>query len=288
MQETPKPSPQAVPAGRATPEHEAYVGAIPENYHGGVGPFLFDPHAQEVSARIAALSPRRVLETACGTGILTRRLREALPGEAELVATDLNEPMLAVARRSVGPDANVKWAQADMTQLRIGSGEFDVMVCQFGLMFVPNKPAAAREALRVLKPGGRLLLATWRSLAENAAIRLAHETVSALFPSESPKFYLTQTGHGDIEEITRLLAGAGFLDVRAEVVQKQSTLKNMREVAVGLIEGFPIVDFIKARDPALVPVAVDTLTKALGKHFGEAPVVAPISALVTVATAPDA
>ncbi|HYH97068.1 class I SAM-dependent methyltransferase [Hyalangium sp.] len=288
MEETIKQSQKVTPAGPAVADHAAYVGAIPENYHSGVGPFLFEPYAQELSARIAAFSPRRVLETACGTGLLTRRLREALPGEALLIATDLNEPMLAVAKRTVGPGANVQWAREDMTRLRSGSGEFDAVVCQFGIMFVPNKPAAAREALRVLKPGGRLLMATWRAVAENEAIRLAHETVSSLFPGELPQFYLTQTGHGDPQEITRLLVSAGFVDVQAEVVQKRSTITSMREVAVGLIEGFPIVDFIKARDPALVPVAVDTLTEALGKHFGQAPAEATISALVTSATAPDA
>jgi ubiquinone/menaquinone biosynthesis C-methylase UbiE len=268
--------------------HAAYIGSIPENYHRGAGPFLFEPYALELSARIAALNPKRVLETACGTGILTRRLREALGTETKLIATDLNEPMLAVAKRTVGPGAHVEWAQADMTQLRFRNGEFDVVACQFGLMFVPDKPAAAREALRVIKPGGRLIMATWRSLAENVAIRLAHETVLSLFPGEQPGFYLTQTGHGDAEKITHLLGSAGFSDIRAEVVQKQGVAPSARELAVGLIEGFPMVDFIKARNPALVPVAIDTLTAALSKHLGEAPVKAPISALVTTATAPGA
>lgn len=268
-------------------DHAAYIGAIPENYHHGAGPFLFEPYARELSSRIAALKPRRVLETACGTGILTRRLREALGEDAQLISTDLNEPMLATAKRTVGPGANVEWAQADMTKLGFRNGEFDVVACQFGLMFVPDKPAAAREALRVLKPGGRLIIATWRSLAENEAIRLAHETVLSLFPGEQPGFYLTQTGHGEADKITHLLANAGFRDIRAEVVQKQGMIQSARELAVGLIEGFPIVDFIKARDPGRVSVAINTLTKALTQRLDEAPK-ASISALVTSATAPGA
>nr|QKW93925.1 class I SAM-dependent methyltransferase [Vitiosangium cumulatum] len=271
-----------------TSNHAAYIGTIPENYHRSAGPFLFEPYAQELAARISAFAPRRVLETACGTGILTRRLHEVLPAGARLIATDLNEPMLAVARQMVGPDANVEWAQQDMTRLRFADGEFDAVVCQFGLMFVPNKPAAAREALRVIRPGGQLLLATWRSLEHNAAIRLAHETVCALFPSEPPRFYLTQTGYGEPSEMTRLLVDAGFVDVRAEPVQKRSVLGNTRELAIGLIEGFPIVDFIKAHDPMLVSVAIGALTKALDKHFGETPVKVTIEALVTSATAPGA
>ncbi|WP_395841965.1 class I SAM-dependent methyltransferase [Archangium violaceum] len=271
-----------------TSNHAAYIGSIPEHYHRGAGPFFFEPYAQELSTRIKAFAPQQVLETACGTGILTRRLREALAAETRLVATDLNEPMLALARQTVGPDANVEWAQQDMTRLRFTDGEFDAVVCQFGLMFVPDKPAAAREARRVLRPGGQLLLATWRSLEHNAAIRLAHETVSALFPSEPPRFYLTQTGYGEPREMTQLLADAGFTHIHTEPVQKRSVIENTHELAVGLIEGFPIVDFIRAHDPLLVSVAIGALTKALDKHFGEAPVKVTIEALVTSATAPGA
>jgi ubiquinone/menaquinone biosynthesis C-methylase UbiE len=288
MEKNHKPPENNAPPDRPrdTTDHAAYVGAIPQHYHRGVGSFLFDPYAQELSARIAALAPRRVLETACGTGILTRRLREALPAEARLFSTDLNEPMLAVARQTVGAGANVEWAQADMTRLPFGDGEFDAVVCQFGLMFVPDKPAAAREARRVLRRGGRFLLSTWRSTTHNVAIRLAHETVTALFPKEQPRFYLTQTGHGEPQPITQLLVDAGFVDVRAEPVEKRSTFASSREVAIGLIQGFPIVDFIKAHDPALIQVAVDRLTQALDQQFGPAPVTARIEALVASATAP--
>src|SRR5438128_71860 len=96
------------PAG----DPQAYVGTIPEHYHRGVGAFLFEPYAQELAARAAALAPERVLETACGTGILTRNLVEALP-DARLLATDLNEPMMAVARRTVGASAPVRFERAD-------------------------------------------------------------------------------------------------------------------------------------------------------------------------------
>jgi SAM-dependent methyltransferase len=257
----------AVVRGKA-PDHAAYVGEIPAHYHHGVGPILFDPYAQELAARVASWAPRRVLETACGTGILTRRLRQQLPAETTLIATDLNEPMLAVAQQTVGTGANVQWTQADMTRLRAGDGEFDVVVCQFGLMFVPDKRAALREAARVLKPGGRLLLATWRSLAHNEMIRLANEVVRSLFASEPPDFYLTQTGLGEPQTVATLLAESGFSQVVTEPVQKTARATDLCDLAVGLIRGFPIVDAIEARDPSLVTVATDRLTRALQQNLG--------------------
>jgi ubiquinone/menaquinone biosynthesis C-methylase UbiE len=276
------------PATGRTEDHAAYVGSIPEHYHRGVGAFLFDPYAQDLAARVVALAPGRLLETACGTGILTRRLSEVLPPQTQLLATDLNEPMLEVAKRTVGPRPNVHFEQADMTKLRFRDGEFDALVCNFGLMFVPDKAAAAREARRVLRPGGRLLMATWRSVVHNAPIRFAHETVTAMFPQEPPGFYLAQTGFGEPDFMSRLLADAGFRDIRTEPVKKQSSSPSARDVASGLVEGFPIADFIRARKPALVQAAVDELTRALIQHFGDAPMNGTIEALVTTATAPDA
>lgn len=277
--ERPRPTP-----GKAE-DHAAYVGSIPDHYHRGVDTFLFEPYAQELSARAAAFQPQKVLETACGTGILTRRLREALP-RTRLIATDLHEPMIAVARRTVGQAADVHFEQADMTRLQFPDGEFDALACQFGLMFVPDKPGAAREALRVLRPGGRLLMATWRSLADNAPIRLAHETVTRLLPGDPPGFYLTQTGFGDPDFMRQLLSGAGFQDIQTEVVAKRTSSLSARGVATGLIQGFPVVEFIRARGPEKVALAVDELTAAFAARFGDAPMEAAIEALVTTATAP--
>ncbi|XYH96833.1 class I SAM-dependent methyltransferase [Sorangium sp. So ce1128] len=265
----------------------AFVGVIPEHYHRGIGSFLFEPYAQETAARVAAFAPRRLLETACGTGIVTRRLRDALTSETRLVATDLNEPMLAVAKRTVGERAAVTWELADMTRLPFGDGQFDAVVCQFGLMFVPDKPAAMREARRVLGHGGRLFVATWGSLERNPVVRAAHETVGAFFPDAPPQFYLTPFGYGDPDQLKRLLVDAGFVDVRVEIVQKATTSSSAREVAIGLIEGYPIADYIRASDPALLPVVVDAVTKAIGERFGDAPVKTTLEALVASGDTPS-
>lgn len=266
----------------------AFVGSIPEHYHRGLGPTLFEPYARETAARVAAASPRRVLETACGTGIVTRRLRAALPAAAELVATDLNEPMVAVARKTVGRGARVDWDCADMTRLPFADGEFDAVVCQFGLMFVRDKAAALREARRVLGPAGRVFLATWQSMDKNTVARLAHETVGWFFPDDPPQFYNTPFGFGEPEQIVPLLAGAGFTDVEAEAVEKATVFESARELAVGFIDGYPITDVIKAHDPSLLPRVIDRLTRSLAEHFGDGAVATRIWALLTTGTAPGA
>jgi ubiquinone/menaquinone biosynthesis C-methylase UbiE len=264
----------------------AFVGTIPEHYHRGLGPTLFEPYARETAARVAAVTPRRVLETACGTGIVTRRLREQLPAETTLIATDLNEPMVAVARDLLGPEARVEWQCADMTHLPFDDGAFDALVCQFGIMFVPDKAAAMREARRVLAPGGRIFVATWESLDKNAVVRLAHDAVGSFFPDDPPQYFHIPFGFGRPEQVVPLLAGAGFTEIRAESVDKLTTAVSPRELAVGLIDGYPITDIIKAHDPELRPRVIDAVTRAIAAQHGDGVVTTTIHALLTTAIAP--
>ncbi|WP_437898086.1 class I SAM-dependent methyltransferase [Sorangium sp. So ce124] len=288
MEETSRELYSAVMSAGAKPilDDAAYVGTIPDHYHHEIGPFLFEPYARHTAERLKALAPRRVLETACGTGIVTRRLREALPEGAQLVSSDLNEPMLAVAQKTVGPTAAVEWVLADMCKLPFADGEFDAMVCHFGLMFVPDKRAAVREARRVLKRGGRLLLTTWAPLERNPIVKLAHQTVVSLFPEDPPE-YLRRApfGYGDPDALADLLIEGGFGDVSVDVVEKAATSPSARQLAAGLIEGYPLADEIKARDPSRLPAAVDAVAKAIARQFGDDPVKSRIAALVAAATA---
>jgi SAM-dependent methyltransferase len=258
----------------------AYVGSIPDKYHHGIGPFLCEPYAQHIALRMKELAPSRVLETACGTGILTRRLREAMPSDALLVASDLNPPMLAVARRTLGRAA-IELVQADMRKLHFADNAFDAAVCHFGLMCVADKPAAVREARRVLQPGGSLVLTTWAALDRNPIIGIVHRTITGLFPDNPPQ-YLKRVvfGLGEPRGLTDLLVGGGFRNVEVNLVEKTAVSRGAHELAEGLVEGCPLVEEIRLRDPARVPAVVEAVTRAIVRQFGDKPVKTRVAALI--------
>jgi len=259
----------------------AFTGDIPGHYHSGLGPLLFEPYAAEVAARAAVLRPRRVLETACGTGIVTRHLRGALHAETSIVATDLNDAMIAVARRVV--PSGVEFRPADMTALPFSDGAFDLVVCQFGLMFVPDKALAARETRRVLAPGGRWLVSTWAPLSQVDVCWLAHETITSLFPDDPPRFYETPFSYGDPSVFRELLVEAGFTEVAVETVRCTGRAESPRAAATGIVLGNPVGEQIRARDPSKLGEAIAAVEGALTSRYGELEVEAELEALIATA-----
>jgi len=256
-----------------------FAGSIPEAYDRCLGPVLFQPYAEDLAARLKLEGKSSVLEVACGTGILTRVLRDRLSATAKLVATDLNEPMIETAAKKFRQDEAVEWHQADASSLPFNDRSFDAVVCQFGIMFVPDKALSAREAHRVLKPGGVFLFNLWDAMEHNALGRIAHETISSFFEKDPPMFYQVPFGYHDQGEIKHLLADAGFRDVRIDIVAKVGGASRAEDVAQGLVRGNPVAIAISERDPSLLPVIGDAVTGALKKEFGET-VRAPMRALV--------
>jgi SAM-dependent methyltransferase len=243
----------------------AYTGFDPGFYDRKMGPLLFEPYADELVARVPARDPLRVLELACGSGIVTRRLRAALPESAGIVATDLNEDMLGYAREAV-PAAGIEWRHADMQDLPFADGAFDVVLCQFGFMFPPDKPQAYREARRVLAPGGVLLANVWGLLDENPVMAVMHETVQGLYPDDPPRFYETPYGYGRAGAAADIAAAgweAQLDDVRLDVDT------NGVDLAEGYTLGSPLSQELRARDadPDLVIGAfVEAFRQAYGSE----------------------
>jgi ubiquinone/menaquinone biosynthesis C-methylase UbiE len=248
----------------------AFVGSIPENYDRYLGPLLFHEPADDMATRLEVRPGMRVLETACGTGIVTERLLARLGGQGSLVATDLNEPMLAHAAAKLSGRHGLEWRSADATQLPFDDRSFDAVVCQFGLMFFPDKPAGIREAFRVLKPGGRVLLSVWDRLEDNLVPRITHETLATFFPSDPPQFYTIPFSLHDVAAVRGLLEGAGFVDVHAERLGQVGTSASTADAATGLIEGNPIYLAIMERRPSELPdiktAVAGNLAAALGDH----------------------
>lgn len=240
-----------------------FTGPVPALYDHCLGPLLFVPYARDLARRAAALRPRRVLETAAGTGIVTEALAEALP-EAEIVATDLNQAMLDVAATR-GLPATVSFQAADAQTLPFADGSFDLVACQFGAMFFPDRAGAYGEARRVLAPGGRFLFSVWDSLERNPVSELLGDTVAALFPDDPPSFYRrVPFGYHDIARIEADLRAAGFGEIAIETISLRSRV-DARAAATGLCQGSPMGAEIEARggDPAAAGAAAAAALAAL-------------------------
>jgi ubiquinone/menaquinone biosynthesis C-methylase UbiE len=260
-----------------------FAGSIPGAYDRYLGPVLFQPYAEDLAARLKVNANGAVLELACGTGILTRILRDRLPAATRLVATDLNEPMIRNAAQKFRRGEAVEWRQADASSLPFDDESFDAVLCQFGIMFVPDKALSAREARRVLKPGGVFLFNVWDSMEHNELGRIAHETISSFFEKDPPTFYQVPFGYHDRAEIKRVLEGAGFRDLRVDIVPKTGGASRAEDAAQGLVHGNPVAAAITERDPSLLPVITIAVADALKKRFGETTISAPMRAIVVKA-----
>lgn len=261
-----------------------FVGSIPELYDRYLGPLIFEPYAGDLAAKIAAFGPRRVLETAAGTGIATRALVSALPPSVMIVASDLNQPMIDFAASRTDA-ANVTWRQADALTLPFGDATFDAVACQFGAMFFPDKVAAYRETRRVLRPGGRFLLNVWDRIEHNELAYLVTEAVASLFPEDPPLFLArTPYGYHDTGTILDELRAAGFAEVAIETLERRSRAPSPRHPAVGFCQGTPLRIGIEARDPGRLGEATDAAARAVAARFGDGPLEGRMQAHVIVAT----
>ena len=245
-----------------------FVGSIPEHYDKRLGPRIFFDYADDLAARVSKLNPGSVLELAAGTGIVTRRLRDALPDNCQLVATDLNAPMLAVAQKKFDPNENVQFETADASSLQFDDELFDTVACQFGVMFFPDKKQSYSEVSRVLKPGGHYVFNVWGSWEKNPYAELVHEVIAEHFPEDPPGFYRVPFGYHDIDVIRESVLASGYDQVKIEHVDIVSAIPSAEDFSQGIVFGNPVYDEIVERDgdPEEIRNAV---TVALKKSLGD-------------------
>lgn len=262
-----------------------FAGSIPELYERLLVPLIFEDYARDLAERVALVEPQDVLETAAGTGVVTRALASRLPTNVRYVATDLNQPMLDHAAAKQSDKNRVTWQQADALALPFEDQKFDVVVCQFGAMFFPDKVAAYREARRVLKPRGHLFFNVWDRISANEFADVVIEALAAFFPQDPPRF-LARTPHGyhDVEKIREELTAAGFADVIIETVDHRSRAASPRDPAIAYCQGTPLRNEIEARDASRLEEATTAAADAIARRFGHGPVDGLIRAHVIAAT----
>jgi len=266
----------------------SFTADVAAFYESTLVPLIFLPYADDLAARVRTLEPRRVLEVACGTGVLTRALSRALPESASIVATDLNDAMIEHAQR-VGTQRDVTWRQADAMSLPFEDGSFDAVVCQFSVMFFPDRVAAYREVRRVLGPGGTFLFSVWNDIARNEFADVVTRAVGELYPDDPPVFLArTPHGHGSRAEIDADLTAAGFS--RRTFVERDdvSPAASAESAAIAYCQGTPLRNEILARDPDGLERATAHATEAIRSRFGDGPIEGRISATIVTAGTPSA
>jgi SAM-dependent methyltransferase len=265
---------------------QVFAGSIPGIYDSYLVPLIFEVFAKDMAERVAAFLPGSVLEMAAGSGVVPRALAARLASDARYVVTDLNQSMLDHAASRQGPDARITWQRADALSLPFDDASFDVVCCQFGVMFFPDRIAGYREARRVLKPGGSFLFNTWDRIEDNEFANLVTDAAAAVFPDDPPRF-LARTPHGyhDTSLIRDDLDEAGFSRIVISTLDKTSRAPSPRHPAIAYCQGTPLRNEIEARDAGLLDLVTERATAAIASRHGQGAVAGRIRAHVVVAVA---
>ena len=248
---------------------KVFAGSIPELYDAYLVPLIFESYAADLVDRLSSRSPVRVLEIAAGTGVVTRKLASVLPESVSIVATDLNQPMLDLAS-TVGTKRPVEWRQADAMQLPFRDATFDAVVCQFGVMFFPDKAKAFSEARRVLRSKGVFIFNVWDRIEENEFADTVTTALGSLFPEDPPRFMVrTPHGYHDRSIIERDLQDGGFAaSPGISTVAARSRATSPRVPAIAYCQGTPLRNEIEARGTSRLGEATDIAAQAIARRFG--------------------
>lgn len=272
--------------GAATGQAGIFAGSVPEHYDRDLGPILFAGHAADIARRAAALKPGNVLELAAGTGIVSRKLRDALAPATALLVSDLSPPMLAIAKTKFKPGETVEFHQADAMALPFEAASVDQIVCQFGAMYFPDKVAAYTESRRVLRDGGSLVFNVWGTLERNPCAEMAQATAEAIYPDDPPGFFRVPYAYSDPVQIRAELEAAGFAEISLDTVGIDAKVADWALLARGLVLGSPLIEEVRARGTVAEEAVVERFTLALRQRFGAEPGQIPLEAHVFSARKP--
>lgn len=257
-----------------------FAGSIPQLYERFMVPMIFEPYAADMARDVVACKPKKVLELAAGTGVVTRRLARELPADVEVVATDLNQAMLDEAMKS-GTARPVQWRQANAMELPFEDASFDVVACQFGVMFFPEKAKAFAEARRVLRPGGTLIANVWDRIEANDFIVVTTQALDKVFPDNPPRFmHRGPHGYHDVDTLRADLERGGFHSAHIATVPHRSRAARARDAVIGYCHGSPLRADIEAHGPEALARGTEAAVSAMEGKFGRGAIEGAIQAHV--------
>jgi ubiquinone/menaquinone biosynthesis C-methylase UbiE len=259
-----------------------FTGSIPRNYDRYMGPMFFEEYAKEIADRVDVSKVKDALELSCGTGRVTNHLRKVLQASAKLIASDISQDMMDIAKERLSGEA-IDWRSIDFTTIPLENSSVDLVVCSFAYMFAENKTEAFQEALRILRPGGMLILSTWDKMEFNQASSVFRQIVKTYLGDLLPETYKLPYSMHDPNKIREQLLQAGFSAVKIDVVEKNSVSETARDAAIGMVQGGSLYNEIVRKNPAWVEEITASVEKELSEKFGAAPMIAPMRALIAQA-----
>ncbi len=262
--------------------YTSFTGSIPENYDKYLAKSLLNNFGEHLAEKVTQLNPKNILEVACGTGLVTKKMADALPG-SKIKATDLNTDMIEYAKTNFPSNSLVSWQTADAMNLPFDKASFDAVICQFGVMFFPDKAAAFSETHRVLQNGGTFMFNTWGSIETNPVTFTANEVVRRIYPENPPDFYQIPFSFYDKDEIYKLLSEAGFKSINIETIERDAKFESAANVSKAFVDGNPMIVQLRERDSSRIPIVKNELEKAIIEKYGDNHVMSKGEAIVCTA-----
>jgi ubiquinone/menaquinone biosynthesis C-methylase UbiE len=246
-----------------------FSGEAALNYDRYLGPLMFEPYAVDLISRINNTDVKSVLEIACGTGRVTRHLRNRFGANVKLTATDFNADMMAIAESKIN-DGSVIFGIEDAQHLSFVDNTFDLVVCQFGLMFLQDKKKGLSEALRVLKPGGTFIFNTWDKTENTPLLKLIfNDIILPYFKDEDTSRFLVPFSLFDAKVLKSWMDEIGFKDIETNRVLLKTSAPSSKEIINGFFLKHSLGAAVMAKNPADFDKTTEVMEKQIIKQFGE-------------------
>ena len=262
-----------------------YGGSGPEIYERHMVPSIFGPWAADLVKLAAPIAGERVLDVACGTGIVALLAAERVGSKGKVVGLDLNPGMLTVARSASAGIENIEWREGNATAMPLSDGMFDLVFCQQGLQFFPDRLASLKEMHRVLVPGGRLAVSVWSSIANSPGFSLLAGALGKHIGPEAAALMRLPFSLASQAELRSLMERAGFRNVKIHPATKGLIFPSTDEFVKRYVASSPLASAVAKAESRSQQALLENMSKALQSYVSSEGLAFPIETHFVVAHA---